>query len=191
MNIITDIWMCWIAAIVLFFAHCSDDDPRDKEAMLEEIRNHQNVVAINYYYDEHEWKNIITIDISLKNDVRIYIKSCKRSEDKDIVYSSVYDINGWDLWEIEYYTDSGEYSKGWAFGKEKEFLGNDSLMYLLDNYQKLYDFYMSVPRIDYVPYGHLRETFNSTSDKYKYDIYDGNGKVIGASKLYRRKKNCD
>lgn len=70
-------------------------------------------------------------------------------------------------------------------------MGNDSLMHLLDNYQKLYDFYMGIPRIDYVPYGYLRETFNSTSDKYKYDVYDGNGKVIGASKLYRAKKNCD
>lgn len=191
MNIIADIWLAWIAAIFLLFIHCSDDDPRDGDVMLEEISSHQNVVAINKWKHESDWKNIFYLDISLKNDVRIYIEGCERGDDKDIVYDRVFEINGWNIWEIIYYTDLDIYNYGGAFGKEREFLGNDSLMHLLDNYQKLYDFYMGIPRIDYVPYGYLRETFNSTSDKYKYDVYDGNGKVIGASKLYRAKKNCD
>lgn len=44
MNIIAYIWPAWIAAIFLLFVHCSDDDPRDGDVMLEEISSHQNVV---------------------------------------------------------------------------------------------------------------------------------------------------
>ena len=78
MDIISDIWLCWIVAIFFLFTWCSDE--REKKAMLEEISSHQNVVAINTVHNEDAEENVIGIDISLKNDVRMEINGCKRKK---------------------------------------------------------------------------------------------------------------
>lgn len=66
-------------------------------------------------------------------------------------------------------------------------LGNDSLIYLLDNYQKLYDFYMNAPEFEPGKSETFKEIFDKVPEKCMYDIYDDNGKIIGVSKLYRIK----
>ena len=69
-------------------------------------------------------------------------------------------------------------------------MGNDSLIYLLDNYKKAYDFYMSVPEVDCANYENLRSTFDEKPTKFVYYVYDKEtNEVIGVGKLYQRKKN--
>ena len=104
-------------------------------------------------------------------------------------------VNGWQLWKIVHYEDSDKYYCSHAIDIEESLMGNDSLLYLLDNYQKFYDFYMSAPELDPVsalesytgPSERLREIFDNTSDECMQDIYDENGKVRGARKFYRVK----
>ena len=197
MDIISNIWLYWIVAIFLLFTWCSDE--RDEKAMREEISSHQNVVAINKVSRESDSKCIIGIDISLKNDVRMYISGCKRGKNNDIVYKKVRMVNGWQIWKIAHYEDSDKYYCSRAIDIEESLMGNDSLIYLLDNYQKLFDFYMSAPEfdsvseseIDSVPSERLQEIFDNTSDECRYDIYDEDGKVRGARKLYRVKSTND
>lgn len=196
MDIISDIWLGWIVAIFFLFTWCSDE--REKKAMLEEISSHQNVVAINTVHNEDDEENVIGIDISLKNDVRMEINGCKRKKNNDIVYEDVSIVNGWFLWEITRKIDSDRYRSGSAYNEAGNFLGNNSLLYLLDNYQKFHDFYMSAPELDPVsalesytgPSERLREIFDNTSDECMQDIYE-NGKVIVVRKLYRVKSTND
>ena len=193
MDIISNIWLYWIVAIFLLFTWCSDE--RDEKAMREEILSHQNVIAINKVSRESDSKCIIGIDISLKNDVRMYISGCKRGKNNDIVYKKVRMVNGWQIWKIVHYEDSDKYYCSRAIDIEESLMENNSLIYLLDNYQKLYDFYMSAPEFDFVstseinsvPSERLREIFDNTSDECMQDIYDENGKVRGARKFYRVK----
>ena len=72
----------WCILLFIFFAFhlISDDNPQDGDAMLEEISNHQNVVAVNRWDRMNDWKNIFALDISLKNDVRMDIADCKRDK---------------------------------------------------------------------------------------------------------------
>lgn len=67
-------------------------------------------------------------------------------------------------------------------------MGN-SLGYLLDNYQTLYDLYMDAPEIDSVLYdANKKEIFDSFSDKSMFDVYDEDThEVIGVGKLFRKK----
>ena len=46
---------------------------------------------------------------------------------------------------------------------------------------------MNVPEFDPAPYKTLKETFYNAPEKCMYDIYDENGRIIGVSKLYRRR----
>ena len=46
---------------------------------------------------------------------------------------------------------------------------------------------MNVPEFDPAPYKTLKETFGNAPEKCMYDIYDENGRIIGVSKLYRRR----
>lgn len=191
MDIISKILFGWIVAIFFLFAYCSDE--RVEKAMREEILSHQNVVAINKVSRESDRKCIIGIDISLKNDVRMYISGCKMGKNNDIVYEDVRMVNGWFLWKVAHYEDSDKYYCSRASDIEESLMGN-SLEYLLDNYQKLYDFYMSAPELDSVSESEiysvsserLQEIFDNTSDECMQDIYE-NGKMRGARKLYRVK----
>lgn len=178
---------------VLFILFCifqiffNSDDPRDEAAMLEEISSHQNVVVINQVYHGSDWKNIFDIDISLKNDMRMRIVDCKRGENNDIVYERVRIVNGWRLYKAVYYEDSGEYDCGFASDIEKRLMGN-SLEYLLDNYQTLYDLYMNAPDPDFASCKTDKGIFDSIPDKGMFDVYDEEtGKVIGVGKLFRKK----
>lgn len=168
----------------LFF---NSDDPRDGVAMLEEISSHQNVVVINQVYHGSDWKNIFDIDISLKNDMRMRIVDCKRGENNDIVYKGIYTVNGWWLWKAVYYEDSCEYDCSLARDIEKRLMGN-SLEYLLDNYQTLYDLYMNALEPDFASCKTNKEIFDSIPDKGMFNVYDEEtGKVIGVGKLFREK----
>lgn len=169
----------------LFF---NSDDPRDKDAMLEEISSHQDVVAINEFSRVSDWKNIFVLDISLKNDVRMYIADCKRDKNGELVYDSIFYINDWKPVEIVHYTNSVKYGFNHMDDRLKEFLGNDSLIYLLDNYKRVYDFYMSVPKVDCINYENLKVTFDNIPTEFVYNVYDEEtGKVIGVGKLFREK----
>ena len=162
-------------------------DSRDGDAMLEEISSHQNVVAINRWKHESDFKNIFYLDISLKNDVRMEIHGCKRGENNDIVYKGIYTVNGWWLWKAVYYEDSVEYDCSLARDIEKRLMGN-SLEYLLDNYQTLYDLYMNAPEPDFASCKTNKEIFDSIPNKGMFDVYDEEtGKVIGVGKLFREK----
>lgn len=168
----------------LFF--CSDD-LRHEAVMLEEISSHQNVVTINHCYNVSDWKNIFGIDISLKNDVRMRIANCKRGENSDIVYEKVRIVNGWRLYKAVYYEDSGEYDFSPASDIEERLMGN-SLEYLLDNYQTMYDLFMNAPEVDFALYEANKKNFDSIPDKGMFDVYDEEtGKVIGVGKLFRKK----
>ena len=178
---------------VLFILFCifqlffNNDDPRDGVAMREEISSHQDVVAINRWKQESDWKNIFYLDISLKNDVRMEINGCKRGENNDIVYKGIYTVNGWWLWKAVYYEDSCEYDCSLARDIEKRLMGN-SLEYLLDNYQTLYDLYMNASEVDFASCKTNKEIFDGIPDKGMFDVYDEEtGKVIGVGKLFRKK----
>lgn len=172
--------------VSLMFFWC-EDDPRDEDAMLEEIKNHQNVVAINRWGREHDFRNIFYLDVSLKNDVRIYVYGCKRGENKDIIYKEVYTVNGWRLIKAVYYEDTDEYDSNFADDIIERMMGH-SLEYLLDNYQTLYDLYMNAPEIDHDSYNTRKEFFDSIPDEGMFDVYDEEtGKVIGVGKLFRVK----
>ena len=159
----------------------------DEDAMLEEISSHQNVVVINKFSRESDWKNIFYLDISLKNGVRMYITYCKRGENNDIVYRNVRTVNGWRLYKAVYYEDSCEYDCSLARDIEKRLMGN-SLEYLLDNYQTLYDLYMNAPEPDFASCKTDKGIFDSIPDKGMFDVYDEEtGKVIGVGKLFRKK----
>ena len=185
------------AMSVLFILFCifqiffNSDYPRDEADMLEEISSNQNVVVINQVYHGSDWKNIFDIDISLKNDMRMRIVDCKRGENNDIVYERVRIVNGWRLYKAVYYEESGEYDCGFASDIEKRLMGN-SLEYLLDNYQTLYDLYMNAPEPDFASCKTNKEIFDSIPDKGMFDVYDEeNGKVIVVRKLYRVKSTND
>ena len=136
----------------------------------------------------NDWKNIFALDISLKNDVRMSIADCKRDKNGELVYHSIYYINYWKLVEVVHYTNSDKYDFNHRDDRAKEFLGNDSLIYLLDNYKKAYDFYMSVPEVDCVNYENLRGTFDEKNTEFVYYVYDKEtNEVIGVGKLYREK----
>lgn len=185
MKIITNLNLFFI---ILVFHFCSDNYSTEiRDSIINEFASNQNVVSINHYYDIEDWKNVMDFDVTLKNDVRMYIAECQYDKDKNLVYESVYDINGWWLREIIHYETEDKYDSSSAYKKKNELMGN-SVRYLLDNYQELCDFYMSAPEFDPVPYNTLKETFDNAPDKCMYDIYDENGKLIGVSKLYRWKE---
>lgn len=159
----------------------------DEDVMLEEISSYQNFVAINSWERENDYRNIFYLDISLKNDVRMKISYCKRDENKDIVYGEVDIINGWRLKKAIYYEDTDEYDFISANDIREKLMGN-SLEYLLDNYQTLYDLYMNAPEIDRASYNTRKEFFNSIPDEGMFDVYDEEtGKVIGVGNLFRVK----
>lgn len=178
----------WISLAVLLFHFCSDDYSVEvRDAIIDTVSSNQNVVTINHYYDTEDWKNVMDFDVMLKNDVRMYIAGCKRDKNREFIYETIYDINDWMPVEIVHYMNSDTYGFNHMNDRLKEFLGNDSLTYLLDNYKELCDFYMNAPEFDSTPYKTLKETFDNAPDKCMYDIYDENGTVIGVSKLYRWK----
>lgn len=174
-----------IASLMFFWC---EDDPRDEKAMFEEISSHPNVVAINRWKNEHDWKNIFYLDISLKNDVLMVIAGCKRGENNDIAYESVYEVNGWWLMKAIHYEDTDEYAFISANDIREKLMGN-SLEYLLENYQTLYDLYMNALEFDFASYNTRKEFFDTIPDEGIFDVYDEEtGKVIGVGKLYRRKE---
>lgn len=174
-----------IIFIFLFISACSEDYYR--KSMLEEVSSNPNVETINRWHYSYDWQNLIDLDISLKNGVRIYITDCKRDKNKNLVYDRFYDINGWWLWESIHYKDSDTYDCKSAISKAKEVLGNNSVIYLLDNCQELYDFYMNAPEFEPNKSNTFKEIFDKAPKKCMYDIYDENGRIIGVSKLYRRR----
>ena len=173
--------------IVLIFHFCSDNySAETRDSIVNEFSSNKNVVSVNHYYDTEDWKNVMSFDITLKNDVRMYIAGCQYDKNNDLIYESVYHINGWYLLEIIHYGTEDKYDSSSANKREIELMGN-SVKYLLDNYQELFDFYMNVPEFDPAPYKTLKETFYNAPEKCMYDIYDENGRIIGVSKLYRRR----
>ncbi len=187
-------FLFWFALILLSVVfHWCEDDPREAEAMYEEIASHPNVVSIERWERENDWKNKMYLVVTLKNDVRMSIGYCKRGENNDIVYHYIFDINGWDLSEIVHYEDSDEYDRHVGEKVVKHFMGNNSLMYLLDNYKKLYDLYMNAPEIDRASYNTAKEIFDDIPDEGMFDAYDEEtGEVIGVGKLFREKyENCE
>lgn len=96
-----------VYALRLFFAIFVES--RDAEVMFEEISSHQNVVVINRFSHIYDWKNIMRLDVTLKNDVRMIISCCERGENNDIVYENVCTVNDWVLWKAVHYEDSGRY----------------------------------------------------------------------------------
>lgn len=178
-----------ILPLLLFF-FCTDEYSVEiRDAMIDTVSGNQNVVIINYYYDTEDWKNVMDFDITLKNDVRMYIAGCKRNKNGEFIYRYVSNINNWSLYEIIHYEDSDKYESKFPKDTAKDFLGNNSLEYLLENYQKLYDFYMSVPEFSAISYNKDKETFDNIPDEFVFDVYDEEScKVIGVGKLYRVKK---
>ncbi len=165
--------------------HWFVDDPRAAEAMFEEIASHPNVVSIDRQESAHDRKNIYFLRISLKNDAFMEIRDCERDENNAIVYEKVNMVNGWQLWKAVRYADSGKYYCSRASDIEKRLMGN-SLEYLLDNYEKLYDLYMNAPEVDRYTYDTCREFFDNISDEGMVDVYDEDtDEVIGVGKLYR------
>lgn len=179
-----------ILPLLLFF-FCTDEYSVEiRDAMIDTVSGNQNVVIINYYYDVEDWKNVMDFDITLKNDVRMYIAGCKRNKNGEFIYRYVSNINNWSLYEIIHYEDSDKYESKFPKDTAKDFLGNNSLEYLLENYQKLYDFYMSVPEFSATSYNKDKETFDNIPDEFVFDVYDEEScKVIGVGKLYRVKKD--
>lgn len=179
-----------ILPLLLFF-FCTDEYSVEiRDAMIDTVSGNQNVVIINYYYDVEDWKNVMDFDITLKNDVRMYIAGCKRNKNGEFIYRYVSNINNWSLYEIIHYEDSDKYESKFPKDTAKDFLGNNSLEYLLENYQKLYDFYMSVPEFSAISYNKDKETFDNIPDEFVFDVYDEEScKVIGVGKLYRVKKD--
>ena len=58
--------------IVLIFHFCSDNySAETRDSIINEFSSNQNVVSVNHYYDTEERKNVMSFDITLKNDVRM------------------------------------------------------------------------------------------------------------------------
>ena len=162
-----------ILPLLLFF-FCTDEYSVEiRDAMIDTVSGNQNVVIMNYYYDTEDWKNVMDFDITLKNDVRMYIAGCKRNKNGEFIYRYVSNINNWSLYEIIHYEDSDKYESKFPKDMAKDFLENNSLEYLLENYQKLYDFYMSVPEFSAISYNKDKETFDNIPDEFVFDVYDG------------------
>lgn len=180
----------WISLAVLLFHFCSDNYSTEiRDSIINEFSNNQNVVSVNHYYDTEDWKNVMDFDVMLKNDVRMYIAGCKRDKNGEFIYETIYDINDWMPVEIVHYMNSDTYGFNHMNDRLKEFLGNDSLTYLLDNYKKVYDFCMSIPEIDCINYKDLKAAFNNIPTEFMYTVYDRNtDEVIGVGKLYRNRR---
>lgn len=115
------------------------------------------------------------------------ISGCKRCENNDIIYRKIYTVNAWWLYKAIHYGDSDEYDFSPASDIEERLMGN-SLEYLLDNYQTLYDLFMNAPEVDFALYEANKKNFDSIPDKGMFEVYDEEtGKVIGMGKLFRKK----
>lgn len=181
--------MVWIFAILLFLIFSDDYSVGVRDAIVDTFLNNQNVVVISRYYDTKEWKNLMDFDITLKNDVRMKIEGCKKNKNGEFVYESIEEINDYWLREIFYSADWNMYLNRFGMNSPKGIFGNDSLEYLLDNYQEVYDFCMDAPEFDGSSYYEKKKILDNIPDKFMYNVYNKKtGKLLGVAKLYKTKK---
>lgn len=55
-----------------------------RAVLLEKVSSNRNVETINCWHHSNDWNDLIDLDVSLKNGIRIFITDCKIDKNKSL-----------------------------------------------------------------------------------------------------------